>query len=281
MQSGSSTIMSGFHHADAGMSSTHYLPKISSNLETLRLTYGAFLRLCLHSTVYYGSQGFVAEYVSGHKGAMMISEREAMRYVLSMAAEVGVSVLLMPVRYLAASTTPRFMLDYMFTRWSDVLAVFDRFNPSTYASYAVYAFASSNDEWNFDFFTWQIPSVLMTIGKLIARRRLVGSARCRTKRVCGVLLSQLILRAYMSTFSVMIPEEGSEAVVAVLVTIFEGMATSYLARHTWPFPWDDVTYAASTNTTSSSTAMVSEGPDTPPQDHSRSSEKAVYEADCR
>ncbi|CAJ1991033.1 hypothetical protein conserved [Leishmania donovani] len=281
MQSGAPTIMSGFHQADAGTSSTHYLPKISSNLETVRLAYGAFLRLCLHSTVYYGSQGFVAEKVFGNKGAMIISEREAMRYVLSMGAEVGISVLLMPVRYLAASTTPRFMLDYMFTRWSDVLALLDRFNPSTYASYAIYAFASSDDEWNFDFFTWQIPSVLMTIGKLIARRRLVGSARCRTKRVFGVLLSQLILRAYMSTFSVMIPEQGSEAVVAILVTVLEGMATSYLARHTWPFPWDDVTHTASTNTTSSSTAMVSEGADTPPRDHSRSTEKPCYDADWK
>ncbi|AIO00459.1 hypothetical protein LPMP_302360 [Leishmania panamensis] len=257
-------IMSGFRQADAGTSSTYYLPKIGSNFETVRLTYGAFLRLCLHSTVYYGAQGFVSEKLFGRKGTMGVAEREAMRYILSMGAEVGVSVLIMPVRYLAASTTPRFMLDYMFTRWSDVLALLDRFNPSTYASYALYAFASSNDEWNFDFFTWQIPSVLMTLGKLIARRRFAGSARCRTKRVFGVLLAQLILRAYMSTFSVMIPEQGSEALVAMSVTILEGMATSYLAQHTWPFPWDDITHIASMNTTSSSTAMASEGPDTPP-----------------
>ncbi|KAG5473228.1 hypothetical protein CUR178_03147 [Leishmania enriettii] len=279
MQSSPSMIMSGFRQADAATSSTQYLPKINPNLETVRLTYGALLRLCLHSTVYYGTQGFVAEKMLGDKGAMSVAEREAMRYVLSMGAEVGVSVLIMPVRYLAASTTPRFMLDYVFTRWSDVLALLDRFNPSTYSRYAFYAFASSHDEWNFDFFTWQAPSVLMTLGKLIARRRLVGSVRCRTKRILGVLMAQLFLRAYMSTFSVMIPEEGSEALAAMVVTVLEGMATSYLARHTWPFPWDDLAHMASANTTSSSTAMVSEGADTPPRDHGRCAEKSGCELD--
>ncbi|KAG5498735.1 hypothetical protein JKF63_03023 [Porcisia hertigi] len=279
MDSGASTMMGGFRSADAGTSSTPFFPKINSSLETVRLTYGALLRLCLHSTVYYGSQGFVAEKVFGHKGAMVTAEREAMRYVLSMGAEVGISVLIMPARYLAASSTPRFMLDYMFTRWSDVLALLDRFHPAAYASYTMYAFASSDDEWNFDFFTWQIPSLVMTLGKLIARRRLVGAERCRTKRILGVMLAQLFLRAYMSTFSIMIPEQGSEAVVAMFVTVCEGMATSYLARHTWPYPWDDVKGMSSTNTTSSSTAMVSEGADTPPTDHSRGTEKPGYGLD--
>lgn len=264
MHSGAPVMMGGFRQDDTGTSSTRFLPRIQSSLETARLTYGALLRLCLHSTAYYGSQGFVAEKVLGRKGAIDVSEREAMRYVLSMAAEVGVSVLIMPVRYLAASTTPRYMLDYMFTRWSDVLAVVDRFHPGAYVSYALYAFARSEDDWNFDFFTWQIPSILLTLGKLVARRHRVGAARCRTKRVLGVLFAQLVLRAYMSAFSVMIPEQGSEAVMALLVTVLEGMTTSYLARHTWPFPWDDVKGMASANTTSSSTAMVSEGVDTPP-----------------
>ncbi|KAL7696678.1 hypothetical protein N2W54_006209 [Lotmaria passim] len=259
-----SPMAGGISHMGPNSSSTQFLPKISSSLETVRLSYGALLRLCLHSSAYYGSRGFVAERVLGRKGAMDIAEREAMRYVLSMSAEIGVSVLIMPVRYLAASTTPRFMLDYMFTAWSDVLATVDRFNPGAYASYALYAFASSGAEWDFDFFTWQVPSVILTIGKLILRRRRVGAAKCRTKRVVGVLLAQIILRAYMSTFSVMIPEQGSEAIEAIVVTVLEGMATSYLARHTWPFPWEGLKSSSGSNTTNSSTAMVSEAVDTPP-----------------
>lgn len=257
----------GLGHMSPNSSSTQFLPQISSSVETVRLSYGALLRLCLHSTAYYGSRGFVAERVFGRKGAIEVSEREAMRYVLSMGAEIGVSVLIMPVRYLAASTTPRFMLDYMFTRWSDILGVFDRFHPGAYASYALYAFESTSEEWNFDFFTWQVPSVVLSLGKLILRRRRVGAARCRTKRVIGVLLAQILLRAYMSTFSVMIPEQGSEALEAMVVTVLEGMATSYLARHTWPFPWEGLkssSSATNTTTTDSSTALASEAADTPP-----------------
>lgn len=257
-------MVGGLGHVNGNSSSTQFLPKISSSVETVRLTYGALLRLCLHSSAYYGSRGFVAERVFGKKGAMEISEREAMRYVLSMGAEIGVSVLIMPVRYLAASTTPRFMLDYMFTRWSDVLSVIDRFHPGSYVSYALYAFSSSEAEWNFDFFAWQVPSVLLSLGKLILRRRRVGAARCRTKRVLGVLLAQIILRAYMSTFSVMIPEQGSEAVEAIVVTVLEGMSTSYLARHTWPFPWEGLKPTSLSNTTDSSAGLVSEAADTPP-----------------
>jgi hypothetical protein len=258
-----STMMGGLSHIGPDSSSTQFLPKISSSFETVRLGYGALLRLCLHSTAYYGSRGFVAERVFGCKGAMEVSEREAIRYVLSMSGEIGVSMLIMPVRFLAASTTPRFMLDYMFTWWSDVLAIVDRFHPGAYASYALYAFASSGAEWNFDFFTWQVPSVVLTLGKLILRRRRVGAAMCRTKRVLGVLLAQIVLRAYMSTFSVMIPEQGSEAIEAIVVTVLEGMATSYLARHTWPFPWDELKQPPMLNTTDSLTAMASEAADTP------------------
>lgn len=254
----------GLGYMNANSSSAQFLPKISSSVETVRLTYGALLRLCLHSSAYYGGRGFVAERVLGRKGAMEVSEREAMRYVLSMSAEIGVSVLIMPVRYLAASTTPRFMLDYMFTRWSDLLSVLDRFHPGSFVSYALYAFASSDAEWNLDFFAWQVPSVLLSLGKLVLRRRRVGATRCRTKRVLGVLLAQILLRAYMSTFSVMIPEQGTEAVEAMVVTVLEGMATSYLARHTWPFPWEGLKPTSMSNTTDSSTAMVSEAADTPP-----------------
>ncbi|KPA83303.1 putative mitochondrial hypothetical protein [Leptomonas pyrrhocoris] len=274
-----STMMGGLNHMGPNSSSAQFLPKISSSLETIRLTYGALLRLCLHSTAYYGSRGFLEERVFGRKGAMAVSEREAMRYVLSMSAEIGVSVLIMPVRYLAASTTPRFMLDYMFTRWSDLLAVVDRFSPGAYASYALYAFASSGAEWNFDFFTWQVPSVILTLGKLFLRRRRTGAARCRTKRVMGVLLAQILLRAYMSTFSVMIPEQGSEAIEAMVVTVLEGMATSYLGRHTWPFPWEELKPSSSSNTTDSSTAMASEVTDTPPRVASGSGSQKSDELD--
>lgn len=254
------SMMSGMNGGGATSgSSSAFLPNINVTVETLRLVYGSFMRLCLHSTVYYGSRGFIAEKVLRKKGAMESYEREGICYILSIGAEIGVSMLIMPVRYLAAITTPRFILDYMFTSWSDCISILDRFNPGCYASYALYAFTNTTDDWNLDFFAWQTPSLILSIGKLLLRRRRVGAAQCRTKRVLGMLGLQVLLRAYMASFSVMIPEQWSEAVEAVVVTFLEGIVTSYLIRHTWPFPLEDV---PETITTTSTTGVGSEDHDT-------------------
>lgn len=217
-----------------------YLPQINSRVETVRLACGSLIRLCLHSAVYYGARGVISDVLLGNRGAFQASEREAICYVLSMLTETGVSMLWTPIRYLAAVNTPRFLLDYLLTRWSEVLRFVDRFHPGRFASYALYAFASeANEEWNLNFFAWQVPSVVLTLGKLILRRIRLGSKNCRTKRILGILFFQIVFRAYMSTFSVMIPEQGSEAAEAMLVTIFEGLCTAYLARHTWPFVYNE------------------------------------------
>ncbi|CCW68107.1 unnamed protein product [Phytomonas sp. Hart1] len=212
---------------------SQYLVSINTYLESLRLCHGTMLRLCLHSTVYYGSRGFILETILGKKGALIKNKNDAIVYLLSMAAEVGVSVLWEPFKYLAAINTPRFLLDYMLTNWSDVLSKIDRFKTARYASYASYAFSSDpNVEWNLDFFSWQLPSIILTVSKLMLRRRLSGA---RTGRLLLALLAQVILRAHFSTFSVMIPESGGEVFEAVLSTLLEGMVTSYLVRNTWPF----------------------------------------------
>ncbi|CCW61596.1 unnamed protein product [Phytomonas sp. EM1] len=213
-----------------------YLQNINSYVESLRLGYGSIIRLCIHSSVYYGSRGFIREKILGKKGGLETSERDAIRYLLSMIAEVGISMLWVPVQYLAAINTPRFLLDYMLTNWSDVLSKIDRFQSIRYASYASYAFSSDPDsEWNLDFFSWQVPSVILTVAKLVMRRRRIGA---RTGRVVLALLVQIVLRAYCSTFSVMIPETGTEVFEAILATLLEGMVTSYLVRSTWPFHLD-------------------------------------------
>lgn len=221
---------------------SEYLPSINSLFETLRLGWGTCCRLCLYGVAYYGMCGVISEKILGRNGSIDRCERDGMRYFLSMGGEVVLSLAWAPMKYLAAVNTPRFLLDYLLTSWSDVLAIMDRFHAGKFASYAMYTFAthSSEDEWNLSFFSWQVPSVTLTVSKLISRRRRVGAETCRTKRVVGVLLLQVLLRAYMSSFSLMLPETGSEAVEAMVVTVLESASTSYLVRHTWPFPYDDL-----------------------------------------
>lgn len=40
----------------------------------------------------------------------------------------------------------------------------------------------------------------------------------------------------MTTFSVMLPETGSELIEAVGTALLEGALTSYIVRATWPLP---------------------------------------------
>lgn len=212
-----------------------FLPRINLKVETVRLVYGSFIRLCLHTAVYYGGYGLLKEKIMGKKGALDVSECDGAVNALSTAIETVVSLLLCPVRYMAAVSTPRFLLDYMITNWSERLRYLDGFRPGNYASYALSAFANASEEWSLTFFSWQLPSCVLSLGKLILRRRRLGSSRCRTKRVLGALVAQILLRCYLSSFSIMIPEHGGEAVEAVVVCVLESMATSYLALNTWPY----------------------------------------------
>ncbi|EPY35891.1 hypothetical protein AGDE_07187 [Angomonas deanei] len=153
-----------------------------------------------------------------------------------MSTEIGVSLLFAPIRFIAAYNTPRFLLDYMFNTVSDTLSILDLFRPGLFASYAITAFTSgSDDEMNFDFFVYQVPSVVVTIVKLIMRRKRLGKEKCRTKRVLGVLFARMLLRAVIPSYSIMIPTQGGELVVASIQLFLEQLCTSYLFRHTWPY----------------------------------------------
>lgn len=233
-----------------------FLPAINTTTELFRLLCGSILRLALHSGLYYGGYGLIMEKIRKRKGSYTLSERAALCYLLSMGLEIGVSMLVVPFRFLSAISAPRFLLDYMLNSWSDKLSMLDRFAPGKFASFATYSFERPDCDWSFDFFTWQVPSVVLSLVKLLARRRHVGAKNCRTKRVLFALGLQVILRAYMATFVTELPENDLEAVNAILVTVLEGIATSYVVRHTWPYPFDEVMdsgHSATTRSTMSST----------------------------
>ncbi|KAG8346469.1 hypothetical protein TRVL_02705 [Trypanosoma vivax] len=158
-----------------------HLPAIDSRVETARFLYGTLLRLFVQSLAYYGTRGLVSRYVLRRKDSSVWVYRSRV-YMGSQAIEIGVSLLVYPMRYLAAVTTPRFILDYTLTNWSDTLRRVDLFSPGKYAAYALRAFTSDSD-WNLNFFTWQVPSVALTLAKLWRRRRLLGPSSCRTARI--------------------------------------------------------------------------------------------------
>ncbi|AAZ11927.1 uncharacterized protein TEOVI_000098800 [Trypanosoma equiperdum] len=211
-----------------------HLPTIDSRVETLRLVFGSFLRLIIYSVTYYTGRGLFSQYVLRRRGSVSQSKQSMISYVASQGLEIGVSVIICPVRYLAAVTTPRFLFDYTLTGWSEILRTLDLFSPGRFASYAVYAF-SSTSEWDLDFFVWQMPSVALTLAKLWYRRRHLGTKKCCTTRVLLMLPLQILLRAYLSSFSVMIPECGEELLEAIVSAGLEAGVSAYIIRNTSPF----------------------------------------------
>ncbi|ORC90834.1 uncharacterized protein TM35_000072580 [Trypanosoma theileri] len=234
------------------------LPPIDSRVETLRLLYGSLVRLCLHTFASYAGRSLLARCLQ--RGGPATWGRQALPYAAALGAEVLLSALVCPRQYLAAVTTPRFLLDYVLTGWSDVLRRLDGFAPGKFAAYALQAFAS-DAEWNFGFFTWQLPSVALTLAKLCWRRRTLGPTRTRTLRVLMMLPVQVMLRAYVATFSVMIPESVGEVTESIVSAVLEGMVTSYLARHTWPLA--DLTDSPQTSSTDNSDGRDTGSEDSP------------------
>ncbi|EPY24109.1 hypothetical protein STCU_04501 [Strigomonas culicis] len=221
-------------------SSVDFLPAITPHMEALRFAFGTVARLLIRTTVFCGT-GLVKKHFMKQENAVRDCEEEAVQYGTAMFLEQAVSFVVVPARYIAAVTAPRLMLDFLSNQLSDALSLVDGFRPGRFASFAVYAFAGSPDEdWNFDFFTWQGPAIGLTLAKLLVRRHRLGAKQCKVKKVLGVLAGQVLVRAYLGTFSINIPESASEAVGAVLIWLLEGALTASLAAETHPFTREEI-----------------------------------------
>jgi hypothetical protein len=212
------------------------LPSINSTAVAATLAWGAFVRPVIWGSIYHGIRAFCGTYIRRDTKSSERNLKNFQRTVYSCTAEVGLSVIFVPVRYLAAMHCTRLLIDFANPSASDVLSTVDRFNAGTFMTFAQHAFlASADEEWNMDFFVFQLPSIALTLGKLIARRRKIGAAKCRTKRVLGVLLLQVMLRAFTGSFTVQLPQSEGDLMTALIAISLEGLASKYLIYHTWPF----------------------------------------------
>lgn len=212
------------------------LPSINKTSVALALTWGAIVRPVVWGSVYHGLRSLCGTYLKGDKTSVERNSKNFRRTAYSCVAEVGISVVLCPARYLAAVHCSRILLDFAVPSLSDKVGVVDRFAPANFMSFAQFAFLQQgDDEWNMDFFVWQVPSIILTVGKLIARRRRLGAAKCRTKRVLGVLFMHILLRAFTGSFTVQLPQSEGDLLTAVIATSLESLVAKYLIWHTWPF----------------------------------------------
>lgn len=210
------------------------LPSINSKSVGMQLFCGAVIRNVAITAAYFGVKTVVSRlFTKDFNATIKRNTDEAKRYLLSSVGEAGISVMIFPMKYLAAVTTQRFLFDFMLPSWSDSLSVLDFFKPAEFMSFALHAFASEQD-WNWDFFLWQIPSIAVTLAKLVLRRRRVGAEKCRTKRVIAVALLHVFVRSFVASFCVQLPQTDADALVALVMVGVESICANYLIRHTWP-----------------------------------------------
>lgn len=213
-----------------------YLPQINPTRTAIKIGCGAMLWLTLRSTVYYGVRGLISKYILNREDGLQDATIDGVGYVTCVGAEYAVSCMWCPVPFLAGITAPRYLLDYVLTWFSEYVCVFDRFNAAEYAAFSVYAFEGGEEEWNFAFFTWQTPSVLLTLGKLMYRRLRYGSKSTNALRVLGVLGLQVLVRAFLSSFSILLPDSSSSALQAIIFVFLDSAASRYLIWRTFPRP---------------------------------------------
>lgn len=211
-----------------------FLPQVSTTRVALQLGCGAMVWLAVRSVLYYGSRGLVSKYILDRKKGMENAVEDGKVFAFSMAADHVFSCCCCPITYLAGSFSPRFLLDYVFTWWSEYLCLLDRFSPRDYVSFSNQAF-ETRDEWNFGFFTWQLPSAFLTLGKLAFRCFCRGRKEAIPTKVIGVVGIQLFLRAYISSFSVMLPDSSLSALEVIVCCLLDSAIGRYLAFQTYPF----------------------------------------------
>jgi hypothetical protein len=162
-------------------------------------------------------------------------KRDLRMWGCSMGAEVAVSLLLVPGRYLVGKSVHRLMFDFMMPALSDLLCKFDRFNPSRFLGFSAdRTTPAEGAEWDLSFFVWHLPATLLTFGKLFYRMHTVGRKNTKAWRCIGVTLVQYIARVMMVTFSTWLPMSENELVFCLLLLGIDKTTDAYLIRNTWP-----------------------------------------------
>ena len=196
-----------------------------------KLLWGFVVRTALQSSLFDGIVALV-------KPSSRTKRKNAFIRSLSFSCcEVGVSLILFPARYACCVTVARSLFEMALPGMSEIVAVFDGYDSSIFQYLSLQCFPEDLADLNFAYMLWQAPAMLFQLGLLLARRRQLGAARTRTKRVLGVMLLQLITRMYLTSFCVNPPTTEGDAVSATVFVTVGCLCQSYLSRHLWP--WDD------------------------------------------
>jgi hypothetical protein len=213
------------------------LPPINLAVETGRLLWGLSFRYMLACGTWYG---IYRAFDTFKRVPDKVSEqRRGKRFrmwALSHAADVGVSLLLVPGRYLTGKTAPRLLFDFTFMTWGDVLSKFDLFAGRQYLSYAVNRLTPANGaEYDYSFLLWQAPSTVLTAVKLYQRFKRCPQQTSLVKAVLAMGL-HFFIRLMVMSFALYLPRSEEELIITAIMVGMEKTLDAYLIRNTWPWP---------------------------------------------
>lgn len=100
------------------------------------------------------------------------------RAVVSSAADIGISIVCLPLQYLAAANTRRLMFDLALPAISWWVSCADRFDADVFIPFAFEALSLDPAAQHFDYFSWMIPSLVGDWEDRLA----TAEVRCRKKQ---------------------------------------------------------------------------------------------------
>jgi hypothetical protein len=213
------------------------LPEVRLMADTARLVWGLSVRYGLACATWYGIYRAkdIMQRVPDKKSEKHRQARARM-WLLSFAADVGVSLLLVPGRYLTGRTAPRLLFDFAFMSWGDALSKFDLFAGNRYLAFAINRLTPANGaQTDYSFLLWQMPSTVLTAVKLY-RRYKENPAKTRPLRVIPVMGVHFFLRLMMMSFALYLPRTEEELILTGVLNALEKTCDAFLIRNTWPWP---------------------------------------------
>jgi hypothetical protein len=211
------------------------LPEVSLIGDGMRLMWGMSFRYLAACGVWYGIYRAKDMWLRvDEKKSDAERQKQFKMWALSHAADVGVSMLLVPGRYIVGKNGSRLLFDFTFQSYGAALSKFDLFVGQQYLAYAINRMSPAPGATSdYSFFLWQVPSTLLTGAKLYMRMQKAPkkTAPIRVGIAMGV---HFFVRLMGLSLALYLPRSEEELILAGIMTALDKSLEAYLIRSTWP-----------------------------------------------
>jgi len=222
--------------AEGGEPGQLELPQVSLLGDSIRFMWGMSFRYLAACGVWYGIyRAKDMWYKVDEKESEKQRATQFKMWALSHAADVGVSMLLVPGRYIVGRNGARLLFDFTFQSYGGALAKFDMFTGQQYLAYAINRMSPApGATHDYSFFLWQLPSTLFTGFKLWKRLQ-KAPKKTAPVRVVLAMGVHYFVRLMGLSLALYLPRSEEELILAGIMTALDKTLEAYLIRNTWPY----------------------------------------------